>query len=172
MCRVTKPALPLLALLLMGCQANDDSLDQFFAETERAAYREIEALAVVKEFMPLMYVSHGERDPFQLPRVAMVAAQADINNSCWQPPPRKGRGKLERYPLEKLRLKGVMGRDGEISALVQTPDNSVVAANKGHYIGLNNGRILSVTPRYLLIDETLPDGLGCWQRRNVKLALK
>ncbi|MGL6171504.1 MAG: pilus assembly protein PilP, partial [Vibrio sp.] len=26
--------------------------------------------------------------------------------------------------------------------------------------------------RYLLINETLPDGLGCWNQRNVKLALK
>jgi type IV pilus assembly protein PilP len=163
---------PWLTVGLLGCQANDDDLEQFFAQTDGELHRAVETLEPVKAFVPLMYTSSHERDPFQLPRVATTAAQSDVNKSCWQPPSRKGRGKLERYPLDQLKLKGVMGSAGEFSALVQTSDNVVLSVSRGQYIGLNNGRILNVTPRYLLIDETLPDGLGCWLRRSVKLVLK
>ncbi|MDJ1478828.1 hypothetical protein QBX67_28100, partial [Bacillus sp. LS15-K4] len=33
-------------------------------------------------------------------------------------------------------------------------------------------KVTRVDDNYLLINETLPDGLGCWNQRNVKLALK
>ncbi|QSA19722.1 pilus assembly protein PilP, partial [Vibrio furnissii] len=57
-------------------------------------------------------------------------------------------------------------------ALVQTPQGSVMKIKAGQYLGLNNGRVTRVADDYLLIKETLPDGLGCWNQRNVKLALK
>lgn len=61
---------------------------------------------------------------------------------------------------------------GSISALVQTPTGSVVKVKAGQYVGINNGKVTRVDDNYLLINETLPDGLGCWNQRNVKLALK
>ena len=65
-----------------------------------------------------------------------------------------------------------MGSGSQISGLVQTPKGSVVKVQKGQFIGLNSGRVTKVTSQYVLINETLPDGLGCWHRRNVRLALK
>ncbi|MGR5542418.1 pilus assembly protein PilP, partial [Vibrio campbellii] len=56
--------------------------------------------------------------------------------------------------------------------LIQTPQGSVLKIHKGQYIGLNNGKVTKVASNRLVIKETLPDGLGCWNTRTVTLALK
>ncbi len=158
--------------LLVGCNANQDSLSDFVSQTEQKARKDVSSLAPLKEFKVAEYSQHGMREPFVLPRAALVLSQPTVKKDCWQPQTRKKTGQLERYPLSKLRLKGVMSSNGKVSALVQTPQGNVVKVNAGHYVGLNNGKITRVTNQYLQINETLPDGLGCWNKRNVKLALK
>ena len=160
------------AWMLMGCQANDESVELFIAHTELASKKEIEALAPSRQFIAIPYTRRKDRPPFMLPQAALVHSQPMAKASCWQPRRRKKKDKLEGFPLDKLRLKGVMGHDGSVSGLVQTPDGSVHNVKAGQYVGLNHGRITKVTQKHLLIKETLPDGLGCWQQRSVKLALK
>lgn len=164
--------LPCVLMLLSGCKANQDSLSDFVSQTEQKARKDVSALTPLKEFKVAEYSQHAMREPFVLPQAALVLNQPNVKKDCWQPAPRRKTGQLERFPLGKLRLKGVMSSNGRVSALVQTPTGNVVKVNAGHYVGLNNGKITRVTNQYLQINETLPDGLGCWNKRNVKLALK
>ncbi|WP_162062344.1 pilus assembly protein PilP [Vibrio taketomensis] len=161
----------LLVILLVGCRANHDSLDEYIVQTKKTAQHEVKALTPVLEFVTSDYDAHANRSPFVLPQAALVLNQPQLRADCWQPKRRQKNGALERFPLEKLSLKGVMSRNGSNSALVQTPSGDLVKINAGQYIGLNNGKVVKVTESYMQIDETLPDGLGCWSRRNVKLAL-
>ncbi|KIE19566.1 fimbrial protein [Vibrio sinaloensis] len=167
-----KLALLGLSLFLLGCQANEESLDEFVAQVERKARQDVVDLKPVFDFQISAYQSHNQREPFVLPQAALVLNQPLAKADCWQPAQRRKTGQLERFPLSKLRLKGVMGSGGRVSALVQTPDGNVVKVSSGQYIGLNNGKVTHVADDYLKINETLPDGLGCWNKRSVKLALK
>ncbi|MFB9213955.1 pilus assembly protein PilP [Vibrio sinaloensis] len=163
----------LMALFsLLGCQANTDPLDEFVAQVERKARQDVVDLKPVIDFQITPYQAHQQREPFVLPKAALVLNQPVVSKDCWQPAKRKKTSQLERYPLSKLKLKGVMGSQGRVSALIQTPAGNVVKVNKGQYIGLNNGKVTHVSANYLKINETLPDGLGCWNKRSVKLALK
>ncbi|WP_159739509.1 pilus assembly protein PilP [Vibrio atypicus] len=168
----TNRLLALLSFVLMGCQANQESLDGFVAQVERKARQDVVDLAPVIDFRIAKYQGHEQRAPFVLPQAALALNQPLANKECWQPTPRAQGGQLEKYPLSKLRLKGMMSRSGKVSGLVQTPNGKVVKVNVGHYIGQHNGKVTEVTANYLKINETLPDGLGCWNKRNVKLALK
>ncbi|MDA0128807.1 pilus assembly protein PilP [Vibrio sp. MarTm2] len=167
-----KLALLGLSLFLLGCQANEESLDEFVAQVERKARQDVVDLKPVFDFQISAYQSHNLREPFVLPQAALVLNQPLAKTDCWQPAKRRKTGQLERFPLSKLRLKGVMGSGGRVSALVQTPEGNVVKVSSGQYIGLNNGKVTHVADDYLKINETLPDGLGCWNKRSVKLALK
>ncbi|KGY10744.1 pilus assembly protein PilP [Vibrio sinaloensis] len=167
-----KLALLGLSLFLLGCQANEESLDEFVAQVERKARQDVVDLKPVFDFQISAYQSHNQREPFVLPQAALVLNQPLAKADCWQPVQRRKTGQLERFPLSKLRLKGVMGSGGRVSALVQTPEGNVVKVSSGQYIGLNNGKVTHVADDYLKINETLPDGLGCWNKRSVKLALK
>ncbi|EEW12084.1 pilus assembly protein PilP [Vibrio mimicus] len=158
--------------LLVGCKANQEDLAGYVAQVEREARKEVTKLKPILAFEVTAYQQHSGREPFVLPKEALVQNQPVAKSDCWQPSPRAKNGPLERYPLSQLRLKGVMSSGGSISALVQTPAGNVVKVKAGQYVGNNNGKITRVDDNYLLINETLPDGLGCWNQRNVKLALK
>ena len=157
---------------LVGCKANQDSLEDFVVQVEVQARKDVVQLVAASEFIAAQYLQRTHRPPFELPKEAVVLTQPKAKKNCWQPTRRSRTGKLEKFPLEQLRLKGVIGSGSQISGLVQTPKGNVVKVHKGQFIGLNSGRIAKVTSQYVLINETLPDGLGCWHRRNVRLALK
>lgn len=162
----------LMAIAMSGCRANQQSLNEFIAQTQQQAQFESVALSSVPTFDITDYQAHSERSPFVLPKAALNVSQTKQRTDCWQPKARNKTGQLERYSLDKLSLKGVMSRGGMKSALVQTPNGQIIKATAGQYIGLHNGKIAKVTASYIQVNETLPDGLGCWTRRNVKLALK
>ncbi|KII77714.1 pilus assembly protein PilP [Vibrio renipiscarius] len=161
-----------ISVLLVGCRANQDPLDEFVLHAQQKAQKTVQELAPALVFRSAVYTGGPEREPFTLPTAALVLDQPEVRRDCWQPKPRKANGQLERYALNKLSLKGVMSRNGKNSALVQTPSGQVVSVRTGHYIGLNNGRVTEVSASYIQINETLPDGLGCWNKRSIKLALK
>jgi len=161
-----------VVLLLAGCRANSDSLDDFLRQVESQARQEVAKLKPEQEYVATSYASAALRLPFELPKEAVIATQPVVKKECWQPADRTRSGRLERYPLSQLRLKGIMGSGNSVSGLVQTPQGTVERVLAGQYIGQNNGKVTLITPSYLMINETLPDGLGCWQQRKVKLALR
>jgi type IV pilus assembly protein PilP len=161
-----------IASVLVGCQANDESLSDFIRGVEEKARRDAEKLRPAEKYRVVAYDPMVMRAPFELPKEAIIATQPEVRKDCWQPPARKRTGKLERFPLSQLRLKGVMGVDNNVSGLVQAPNGTVYPIKPGQYLGRNNGKVTHVSQRYLTINETLPDGLGCWQKRKVKLALR
>lgn len=159
-------------LIIMGCKANQEPLDLYIQQVEQQVRKEAVQLDPAPQLLVQAYTQRTGREPFVLPREAIVQTQPIVKKDCWQPRARSKSGRLERFPLAQLRLKGVMGSGGKVSGLVQTPVGSVVKVKHGQYMGLNHGRVTQVNAKYLLINETLPDGLGCWYKRNVKLALK
>lgn len=161
-----------MVTLLTGCQANDESLTGFIRDVENQARRDVSKLKPAEEYVVVNYDPQIMRAPFELPKEATIATQPVARGDCWQPPSRKRTGKLERFPLGQLRLKGVMGMGSSVSGLVQAPNGTVYKVKPGQYLGRNNGKVTHVSHNYLLINETLPDGLGCWQKRKVKLALR
>lgn len=165
-------ALSLFSVFLGGCNANHEPLDEYIRSVEYQARKEVIALAPVLDFQVAQYQGHQMRVPFSLPEVALVTHQPTTDPDCWQPISRRNIGELERYPLSQLHLKGVMGNGGQLSALIQTPVGNVVQIKTGQYIGLNNGKITRVTGKSLVVNETFPDGLGCWESRIIKLVLK
>ncbi|MGP8308917.1 pilus assembly protein PilP [Vibrio sp. YIC-376] len=162
----------LIGSLLVGCQANDDSLSDYIRDIENQARRDVEKLKPADDYIAVTYAPKVMRAPFELPQEATIATQPIARTDCWQPPSRARSGKLEHFPLSQLRLKGVMGIGSTVAGLVQAPNGTVYKVAPGQYLGRNNGKVTQVTHSYLLINETLPDGLGCWQKRKVKLALR
>lgn len=170
--KVKLTTLSLICIGLLGCQANKEPLDSYIAQVERQARKDVVSLQAALEFESASYIGHQLREPFVLPKSALVQSQPLVVKDCWQPRQRRKTGQLERFALSKLQLKGVMGSGSSVSALVQTPTGNVVRVSHGQYLGLNNGKVTRITPKSITVKETLPDGLGCWENRHVKLALK
>jgi len=157
---------------LVGCRANHESLPDYVDEVSRAASKQIPSLQPEEEFEVFAYSRQKQRSPFELPVDAVVQSQPAVKKDCWQPVSRSAKAPLERFAISQLKFKGVISRDGKVSALIQIPNGKLAYIEKGQYMGVNHGRVSEINNQYLVISETRPDGLGCWNRHSVKLALK
>ncbi|KLV07496.1 pilus assembly protein PilQ [Photobacterium aquae] len=162
-------ALSVAALALMGCRANEDSIEQFINTAHLEAKANVEPLDAQPVFVAEEFVMTSPRVPFLQPRPEL--AQQARNAACWQPELRSKRTPLEAYPLEQLSMRGVMGQGSSLWALIYTPAGKLVKVREGHYLGVNQGRILKVLPKSVEVEEVLPDGEGCWLKRPIKLTL-
>ncbi|MFA0084892.1 pilus assembly protein PilP [Vibrio sp. 10N.261.51.F12] len=159
----------LFVVMLLGCQANDNSLEDFVAKTEANVEVEVDKLKPTQSFHVMPFLSHPEGSPFELPQLAQAQTPA-FSEVCWQPKIRV-KGRLEQYRLNELHLKGIMSKGEALTGLLLLPNRQLVKVRKGQYVGENNGKIKQVTAEGLVVSETLSDGLGCWFQRQVKLTL-
>lgn len=157
--------------LVVGCQAESEPVDLFIAQSRLNATANINDLKQVQSFEATPFDAGLIREPFALPDVAKVVLKPQEDQNCWQPKTRSKRTKLEQYPLAQLKLSGVMGSGGQLSGIIHLPTGTMSKVSKGHFIGRNNGKVIKVSSQYVLIQEVLPDGLGCWQKRQTKLSL-
>ena len=164
-------SLLMMALVLSGCGSDKghDDLERFISKTYASAEVTATPLPPKPTFSPLAFAPPVKTDPFVLPIAAEEEALA--KGDCWQPERLSTNDPLERFELSSLTFKGVIGGPGSYWALVASPDNSIHRVGIGRMLGSNRGRVDSISQQTLSLTEHLPDGLGCWQVRNVRLAL-
>ena len=78
---------------------------------------------------------------------------------------------LENYALESLTMKGSMRQNGQILALIQTPDGEIERIQRGSYMGVNHGRVVNITPTQIDLIEIIPDGREGYVERPRSLVL-
>ena len=160
-----------LTLSLLGCQANEDPIQAFILQAHTKAKANVEPLPEPFVFVADEFVMTSQRIPFTRPRPELLEREEGRNKDCWQPDLQRTRTSLENYPLGKLAMKGVIGDDSQLWALIYTPEGKLVKIREGHYLGLHHGKVLRVSSRSIEIEETLSDGAGCWLKRLMKLTL-
>ncbi len=157
---------------LSGCQAHDTPLERFILQVEQQTAVLSDEPVQPKQFVVITYMPQGGRSPFMLPYRTMPQLPADTGVTCWQPEGLGSVEPLEHIALDSLQFKGVMGPHNALSGLIQTPDGFLHKVSPGQYLGLNHGRIDRVFSDALLIQESLPDGNGCWVPHHSRLILK
>ncbi|EAR54595.1 hypothetical fimbrial assembly protein PilP [Photobacterium sp. SKA34] len=155
---------------LVGCQANDDSVAEFIATTHNEAKARVKPLPEPFVFEAEKFVMTSTRVPFVKPIPEQLLAKKETGK-CWQPQLDRQLSKLEKFALEKLSMKGAIGNKKQLWGLVFTPEGDLMKIKQGQYIGLNHGKVLTVSDKIIEIEEALPDGKGCWLKRPTKLAL-
>lgn len=161
-----------MILLLVGCRANTDSIDQFVSDAHTHAKIHVDPLPEPYYFVADDFVMTSDRLPFVQPQPEKIDGQEAQGKDCWQPDNTRHPQSLERFPLDQLAIKGVMDGGKQRWALIYTPESKLVKIREGQYLGLNHGRVLKVTPQFIDIEEILSDGKGCWLKRETQLALK
>lgn len=160
-----------LTLSFLGCRANEDPVQAFISQTHHKAKASVEPLPEPFEFVADEFVMTERRIPFTRPRPEQSDSEEGRNKDCWQPDLQRTRTSLENYPLDQLTMKGVLGDDRQLWAIIYTPEGKLVKVREGHYLGFNHGKVQRVGSRSIEIEEILPDGVGCWLKRPIKLAL-
>lgn len=91
----------------------------------------------------------------------------DKNNPAAGRPPEY----LEGFPLESMRLIGVVAYQGKTYAVIQTPEKPK-HVTVGNYIGPNYGKIVEISKTQMRISETVKDANDLWVQREKILYLQ
>ncbi len=158
--------LPLFCLA--GC-AQDEFADlrAFMAQTGAGTQQALEPLPPVKPTEAFTYTPGDLPDPF-MPRKLKAGKGA----SSFQPDLNRPKEPLEQYPLDGLRMVGTIKKDGQLFALVRTPENTLYRVKKGDHMGQNYGLVIAISDTGIELKEIVQDGAGDWTESKAALALQ
>ena len=163
--------LTLCIVSISACQQrNNDDLVRFVNDTFKGQKPEIEPLPPIVPYEEFIYSADELTDPFETGNV-FAGSEGEQNNEEEDINKNRRKDPLEAFPLDGLRLDGVLEFRGLLSAIVRSPDGDSVPVSIGDYLGLNNGKIISISSeeQVLEIEETVRNATGSWVKRIVKM---
>jgi type IV pilus assembly protein PilP len=166
-----KYLIPVVACAMLGACGSEKHADlrAFVKDSDNLPRGRIPPLPEVKPYTPVEYAAFDLTDPFkprkiEPPKGAMIAGgiQPDVN---------RRREPLEAYPLEALKMVGVLKQKG-FFALVKTPDNNLFQVKNGNFLGQNFGRITEISDTSIKLREIVQDSNGNWEEKDQTLLLQ
>ena len=161
-----------LVFLLAGCGDNGiTELQQWMDTVKKESRVVIAKVSEPKVYVPVPYAGKNQIDPYNPAKLLVVLARikAESNNGL-RPDMERRKEVLEAFPLDSLKMVGVIEKSNSRSALIQA-DRTVYQAKIGNYAGLNFGKITKITDTELEITEIVQDATGDWTERKATLEL-
>lgn len=158
----------LLSLGLTACTQSNDDLMHFIKETKSKHLGSVQPLPTFEPYKNFTYSAAELRDPFEAAFEAEVDAGA---NDGLRPNTTRPKEPLETFPLDTLRMVGILVQHQNTWGLVKDPNNVVHRVQTGNYAGQNEGQIVEVTEKQIDIIEIIPDGLGGYIERTASLVI-
>jgi type IV pilus assembly protein PilP len=163
------------ALLLAGCgMSSEAELQQWMSNLKSTMKPNTEPVPDPKEFAPYAYSGASQIDPFDPQKILMAVArqqQARASASAIRPDLDRRREVLEGFPLDQVRMVGMMRREGANVALVET-NGATHLLRIGNYVGQNFGLVTRISETEVQLKEIVQDAAGEWVERPAKLELQ
>jgi len=167
--------LPAAIVAIAGCTAsNEVEIQQWMTEVRQSMKPTTQAVPEPKEFAPFVYEARTQVDPFDPQKVVMAVArqqQARVSASAIKPDLDRRRETLEGFPLDQVRMVGMMRQSGTNVALLET-NGATHLVRVGNYVGQNFGLITRISESELQLKEIVQDAAGEWVERPAKLELQ
>lgn len=150
----------LLPFLLMGCAAEEhQDLRQWMRDEAKGMKGKVAPLPEISAFPVVSYETESLTPPFAPGKIVTLEAAADKT----APDRARPQQPLEIFPLEDLRVVGVIMAGRVPYALVQTPPpNKPKHVRVGEYMGRNFGKITAITTEGITVLESVKDTNGVW----------
>ncbi|PTU31274.1 pilus assembly protein PilP [Stenotrophobium rhamnosiphilum] len=161
----------LMVVSLSACSIGMSDLEEFVAQEKAKKSTKIEPIPQIKQYEAFAYVENGRRDPFVSADPDRRPAGAPGAAGALAPDIHRNREALEEFPLDGLRMLGIIQANGKTYALVRAPDKIVHRVTRGDHLGQNYGTITKVDDTEIKLTEIIPDGFGGWMQRLASLAL-
>jgi type IV pilus assembly protein PilP len=163
-----------LGLLLVACGGEEfGDLKAELKEKTKDLRGRIDPLPVVKPYEPIPYAVLDQPDPFSTAKIELVTKSAASSGSGGGIKPDLNRPKepLEAYPLESLRMVGVILQKKANFGLVKA-DTGLYRVKVGNYMGQNFGLITKINDGQIELHELIQDSTGDWAERQSTLQLQ
>ena len=161
-----------LLLTLNGCEdAATVALKAWMEQTRHQTQPPPPKLALPLSLQSFRYEAAQRADPFDSKNIAAGFAASHSASAGLQPDLQRGREPLEAFPLDSLKMVGILRRPGLAIGLIEA-DKTIYQAKLGNYLGQDLGRVVAISERAIEIDEMVQDPGGNWNHRRVQLNLQ
>ena len=162
----------LLALLLAACGEEFGDLKAELKDKTKDMRGRIDPLPVVKPYEPVPYTAFDQVDPFSVAKIELVTKSVGTGGGGGlKPDLNRPKEPLEAYPLESLKMVGVLQQKKASFALVKA-DTGLYRVGVGNYMGQNFGLITAITDSQIQLRELIQDAVGDWTERQSTLQLQ
>ena len=161
--------LSLMVATLLGACSNSDELQDYVTQVKSRPALPIEPLPVIRNFEAMKFNPSTKRTPFTEPQPELAQPAQAVKKDCFQPDASRVKEPLEQFSLDNLTMRGTMGINGRLWALINSNKGEVYRVATGQYMGLNHGQITLIKPDSVELQVFVPDGKGCWSKRTTKL---
>lgn len=160
--------LALSATLLSGCERDISDLEHFVRDTKQKHSGFVKPLPEFEPYRSFAYQAEKIRDPFV---VEQSIEEAIAESTGPRPDTNRRKEPLEAFPVDSLKMVGVLEQSASMWALVRDPDGTIHRVQQGNYLGENDGHITGISESKIEIRELVKDGLGNWMAREASLGL-
>ena len=161
-------AIIMAGLLLASCAGDNTDLHEYIEHTRSKHLGSVEPLPQFKPYRNFTYSASDLRDPFE---AAFQIEEDEEKVAGLRPDSSRPREPLEEFPMDTLRMVGILEQKGDKWGLVKDPQNVVHRVQVGNYAGQNEGQIVSVSEDKIELIEIISDGLGGYIERNATLVI-
>jgi type IV pilus assembly protein PilP len=165
-------AVCLLPLLLVACGGDEHSdVKQWMNESTKDLRGHVPPLPEIKPFPVVSYDASELVDPFS---AAKIVPEKRTGGTGLKPDFDRPKEPLEAFPLESLKMVGVMRKNSVNYALINA-NGVVYQVRAGNHVGQNFGFIISITDSEINIRELVQDPTGQtsdWVERPATLQLQ
>jgi type IV pilus assembly protein PilP len=157
-----KPSALLMMLLpvLAGCAAEQhQDLREWMREEAKTMRGKVAPLPEIAAFPVVAYETETLTPPFASGKIVTLEAVADKT----APDRSRPQQPLELFPIEDLKVMGIIMAGPVPYALIQTPPpNKPKHVRVGEYMGRSFGRITQISRDSVTVLETVKDANGAW----------
>ncbi|MGP9544410.1 pilus assembly protein PilP [Psychrobacter sp. AOP7-B1-25] len=144
-------------LSMTGCSDRIGMAEQAMTDIRNQPAQPIEPPPKAELVEDFVYSASSQRSPFLPPSLVNVQGPTTSIDGV-RPDINRIKEPLEQYELSQLVFRGVViSPEGQRYGLIQRPDGSVASVKVGDYLGLNDGRIVEITPTQINLIEIVPD---------------
>lgn len=153
-------SLLLMPLLLLGCAAEEhQDLRQWMRDEAKDMKGKVAPLPEITAFPVVSYETETMTPPFAAGKIVTQVVAADKT----APDRTRPQQPLEIFPLEDLKVTGVIMAGTVPYALIQTPPpNKPKHVRVGEYMGRNFGKITAISNEGITVLESVKDANGAW----------
>ncbi len=156
------------SLVLFGCASDQENIQAWMNEqAKEMRSRPVAPLPEMKPAPVVDYTAAEYIDPFQTSRIEPTRSKTSRNEPNFDRP----REPLEAYPLESLKMVGVLMKGKASHALVLAGKN-LHQVKVGNHMGQNFGVITGISESEITLKELVEDTNGDWVDRISTLVLQ
>lgn len=154
--------------VLTGCSQNVDDLYAYIDQAKSAHIGSVKPIPQFKPYESFTYGATDLRDPFE---AAIDLEEEEDKDDLLSPDKTRPKQPLEAFPLDTMRMVGVLEQGENLWGLIEDPKQVVHRVKVGNYLGQNEGAITGISEGEIFLVEIIPDGVGGYIERDASIAI-